>query len=174
MKLNFTTDGHHLGSASPPDICILGRGLNYSVTRVSSRGIFGNTYPGDRRLDTSKKFVVVKKPLIEKKDVSGGDDFRRRLYAVMLELRILHHKSIREHPNIVRMLEFMWDTQNHMTKIAPSLILEYADLGTLRDFQDPEKLALRAATKIHVCLNIAKGLSFLHKCGIIHGDVKSE
>jgi serine/threonine protein kinase len=181
IKSNFGTDGHHLGRAGPADAVILGRGLSYSVTRISSREIMGNKYPQDRRLNTSRQFVVVKKPLIERKTSSGNDgdddddnDFQRRLYPVMLELRILHHKPVREHHNVVRLLEFIWDTQNHATKVAPSLILEYADLGTLSDFQDPERLNLRAATKIDICLDIAEGLSFLHKCGIIHGDVKSE
>jgi hypothetical protein len=49
----------------------------------------------------------------------------------MIELKVSYHAPLRKHPNIVKLHSFMWDTQSNLaTALAPSLILDYADLGT--------------------------------------------
>ncbi|KAH9208697.1 kinase-like domain-containing protein, partial [Leptodontidium sp. 2 PMI_412] len=43
----------------------------------------------------------------------------------------------------------------------------------LREFQT-KRSSLPFATKKSIALNIARGLSALHQCGVIHGDMKPE
>jgi serine/threonine protein kinase len=50
--------------------------------------------------------------------------------------------------------------------------MPYAAFGTLDAFQWSTEL--ESDGKISLCLDIALGLSVLHGCGIVHGDLKSE
>lgn len=161
--------GYSLGTSSSVGDVLLGSGLSYNVRRVTRSHMYIQNVPllyGDG----AKHFYVVKQPKIAGPAPVDSAALQRRLYAVMLELRILSHAPVHQHRKIVKLVHVMWDTS---TVIAPSLILEYADLGTLEDFQDPDELSLAADTKLGICRDVAEGLSFLHKCGIIHGDVKS-
>jgi serine/threonine protein kinase len=125
---------------------------------------------GPQAHNAQPKYVVVKKPIIE--DFQG--DEASLLRTVLIELKILRHEPISQHPNIVRLLQIRWDTQfGSGGKLAyPSLILEDADLGSLADFQDSAQLSSDA--KKSICLDIARALQALHSHGIVHGDIKSE
>jgi len=102
-------------------------------------------------------------------------DARRKLVDVTLELRALSHPTLRNHENIVKLLGLGWDTDvfEPEQKKWPVLILDYADGGTLRDLLQ-RQLLLSYEEKAHLCLDVMRGLSVLHECGIIHGDLKLE
>jgi serine/threonine protein kinase len=155
---------------------VLGTGASYSVRRVPCSKFPYLKASWDEQFNKSKAFVAVKQPLLsgpEKLKWSADDDSAKRLYSVMLELRILQHKPIRRHPNIVTLHHFMWDTQNYADALAPSLVLEYAEFGPLEAFQRAGLLSLHADAKSKICLDIAEGLLVLHRCGVVHGDAKS-
>jgi serine/threonine protein kinase len=161
----------NLGSPSYVGTLLLGVGGSFAVRRVSNSAFAHSLDSWDDSFDKSKAFVAVKQPSAKQ----GDNDFQKRLYDAMMELKVSYHEPLRKHPNIVHLHSFMWDTQSNLANaLAPSLILEYADLGTVSDFQDSDRLILHADAKLQICLDVAQGLSFLNTCGIIHGDVKCE
>ncbi|KAH7128860.1 hypothetical protein EDB81DRAFT_906536 [Dactylonectria macrodidyma] len=177
-KHQFSIEGpvgsnNRVGAPSATGTLLLGAGGTFTVRRVPYESITHPIDAWDEPFDRTKRFVVVKQPGVDNK--RGGGNWDKRLRDVMMELKILSHKPIRRHPNIVKLHSFMWDSQSNVsTALAPSLILEYADLGTLSDFQDIRRLAIYCTTKRHICVDIAEGLRFLNECGIVHGDVKSQ
>ncbi|KAH6874396.1 hypothetical protein B0T10DRAFT_610682 [Thelonectria olida] len=167
-----TGSNNRMGVPSVTGTLLLGAGGSFTVRRVPYESITQIDVWGGN-FDRKKRFVVVKQPGVDHK--RGGDNWDKSLRDVMMELKILSHKPICGHPNIVKLHSFMWDSQSNIaTALAPSLILEYADLGTLSDFQDIRRLVLRHTTKRDICVDIAEGLRFLNECGIVHGDVKSQ
>jgi serine/threonine protein kinase len=98
---------------------------------------------------------------------------RHAMKAALMELYCLVHEPLREHPNIINLLGVAWGS-NYFdpSHRLPVLVVEYADHGTLAQLQEKKDLG----PDIRHCLavNIGEGLKMLHRCGIIHGDVKSE
>lgn len=120
------------------------------------------------------QFVAVKvvKPMVDE------DENKITLQdwsSILLEVRALMHEHIRYHPNIVRLLGFTWAMgwSSLSGSVYPMLIMEYAQFGTLKDVQ-ALSAPLSFAVKQKLCHDIARGLSILHACGIIHGDLKHE
>lgn len=88
-------------------------------------------------------------------------DFERELQ-VMLRLR---------HPNIVALCAYTTDTK------APHLVMEHMPEGTLFDNlggRENKEVFLPWPVRYSLALNMANGLVYLHKKGIIHRDLKSE
>ncbi len=101
------------------------------------------------------------------------EEEKRLIRAVFLEYRALSHPPIRAHPNIVDILDLGWETDPEHWKVKwPVLIIEYADQGTMTAFLSQSKFSLETRTKL--CLDIVRGLTVLHECGIIHGDLKMD
>jgi serine/threonine protein kinase/ankyrin repeat protein len=97
---------------------------------------------------------------------------------VLLEVRVLMHEYIRYHPNIVRFLGFTWapgwgSSSSSSGSTYPMLVMEYARFGSLQSLQ-AHSAPLSFAVKQKLCHDVARGLSILHACGIIHGDLKHE
>lgn len=92
---------------------------------------------------------------------------------VLLEIRALLHEPLRYHPNVARLLGLGWDAISGSGSMHPLLVMEYADLGSMRSLQE-SNTGLLFVAKQKLCYDVAKGLSILHACGIIHGDLKHE
>lgn len=92
---------------------------------------------------------------------------------ILLEIRALLHEPLRYHPNIVRLLSLGWGSSSETGSIYPTLILEYAAFGSLHHLQ-ANSLPLPFRVKQKLCYDVARGLSILHACGIVHGDLKHE
>jgi serine/threonine protein kinase/ankyrin repeat protein len=92
--------------------------------------------------------------------------------SVLLEIRALLHPFLRYHPNIVRLLGLHWSSGNGSASVYPVLAMEYARHGSLSALQ--ESTTLRTQVKQKLCYDVARGLSILHACGIVHGDMKHE
>ncbi|KAK7042913.1 hypothetical protein VNI00_008649 [Paramarasmius palmivorus] len=91
---------------------------------------------------------------------------------ILLEIRALFHEPIRYHPNIVRLLGLSWGAAHDTGTSFPMLVLELADFGTLAHLQVNQQLSF--AEKKKLCYDVSKGLSIIHACGIVHGDLKHE
>jgi Protein kinase domain/Ankyrin repeats (3 copies) len=92
---------------------------------------------------------------------------------ILLEIRALLHEPLRYHPNIVRLLSFGWGSSSETGSIYPTLILEYAAFGSLFHLQ-ANSPPLPFSVKQKLCYDVSRGLSILHACGIVHGDLKHE
>ncbi|THV04188.1 hypothetical protein K435DRAFT_851188 [Dendrothele bispora CBS 962.96] len=90
---------------------------------------------------------------------------------LLLETRAFLHEPIRYHPNIVRFLAISWGPTQGSCSPFPAFILELSELGTLAQLQTNEA-QLSFPVKKQLCWDVAKGVSILHACGIIHGDLK--
>ncbi|KAF2004037.1 hypothetical protein P154DRAFT_485712 [Amniculicola lignicola CBS 123094] len=88
---------------------------------------------------------------------------------ILLEVRSLMHEYLRYHPNIVRLLGFTW-APGWNSSVYPIVIMEYARWGTLESLQKSAP-PFPFAGKQKLCHDVARGLSILHACGIIHGDL---
>ncbi|RSM02289.1 hypothetical protein CDV31_011010 [Fusarium ambrosium] len=91
---------------------------------------------------------------------------------ILLEVRALLHEPLRYHPNIVHLLDFGWSHSSETGSPFPTLVLEYADYGTLDDLQLKSESPLPFRIKQKLCYDVGRGLSILHACGIVHGDLK--
>ncbi|KAJ3531029.1 hypothetical protein NM208_g5963 [Fusarium decemcellulare] len=105
------------------------------------------------------------------KDQSGHPS---RWKDILLEVRALLHEPLRYHPNIVHLLDFGWSHSSETGSPFPTLVLEYADFGTLDELQLKNGSPLPFRIKQKLCYDVGRGLSILHACGIIHGDLKHE
>ncbi|PHH93306.1 hypothetical protein CDD83_8005 [Cordyceps sp. RAO-2017] len=137
----------------------LGYGTSFLVDRVEMPAASGDA-AGDSR------FAVIKTVRQSAQNPMQWRD-------VLLEIRVLLHKPIRYHPNIVRLLGIGWDNSSEIASPFPALIQEYAEFGTLAKLQADNK-SLPFNIKQKLCYDVGRGLSILHACGIIHGDLKHE
>ncbi|EGU76083.1 hypothetical protein HZS61_009116 [Fusarium oxysporum f. sp. conglutinans] len=93
---------------------------------------------------------------------------------VLLEIRALLHETLRYHPNIVRLVGLCWGPNGASGSVYPQLVIEYAEHGTLEDLQSNSKSPLSFAVKQKLLYDAGKGLSIIHACSIIHGDIKRQ
>ena len=131
----------------------------------------GATYNVERREATGSK-VVALKHIRQDEDKrfpnsSESDRSRHRLQSVLVEVQVLLHPFLRSQRNTIRLLAHGWDEEIH-----PFLVVEYADLGTASRYLQEGDRSWDDMTRVVV--DVASGLTVLHDCEIIHGDVKLE
>lgn len=97
-----------------------------------------------------------------------------RWHDILLEVRALLHEPLRYHPNIVRLLDVGWSSSSENGSPFPAFILEFADFGTFDSLQRGQDMPLPFRVKQKLCYDVGRGLSVLHACGIVHGDLKHE
>lgn len=134
---------------------LLGEGATFRVERCRSRDL-----------------TVAVKHLKVNQNASEQATFRRRLRSVMLEVQIMKHAPLKAHPNFPSVLGHGWNTLSNC--ILPFIVVEYAGLGTLREYIQSRGLTPEYHLRhIEILLgDVVSGLSALHSCGIIHGDLK--
>jgi serine/threonine protein kinase len=89
------------------------------------------------------------------------------VFPVLREIQVVSHAVAKIHPNILDVIGWDWGTQR-----IPVVFVEYAELGTLKDFLPIHGSGLSAHQKRKLCLDVACGLNALHSIDIAHGDVK--
>jgi serine/threonine protein kinase len=97
-----------------------------------------------------------------------------RYRSLILELRILRHPPLARHPNLLRIFEASWELDLiDGTKVLPTISTKFATYGTLQNLllcMEDHDWPL----KRRLLLDVVEGLSALHACSIVHGDLKME
>jgi serine/threonine protein kinase len=96
--------------------------------------------------------------------------FQRRLQSVLREILIMCHPPLAHHPNIINILGYGWSVENQ--RPSTFISVEFASKGTLREYMKEKEHPIR--TKLLLMGDVGAGLMALHKCGIIHGDLKMD
>lgn len=141
-------------------------GISFDVRKVRY-----STFPTGLDDDRFKgrEFVAVKHPRVEIDDMPVEDVYSE----LATELQVLRHTPFQKHENIIDLLGMIYhdagdiDTPN----ILPALVLEFAELGSVKDYQ-LNGYGTSYADKLDIIRDAARGIEALHSCGIIHGDVK--
>lgn len=108
-------------------------------------------------------------------DADISNAWAKRLDSLLSEIRLLTACWVRKHPNITQLSGMVWKTTFHPGKLVfPGLRLEAAEHGTLFDFLQSDKFSFSWRSKILISRDIARALSFMHDCGVVHCDVKPE
>lgn len=116
------------------------------------------------------KYVAVKTA----KEPTADAESSGRWRDILFEIRALLHEPLRYHPNIVHLLDIRWDGSETGSPF-PTLVVEYAESGTLLSLQrSHSQHPLPFSIKQKLCYDVGRGLSILHACGIVHGDLKHE
>lgn len=96
----------------------------------------------------------------------------RRFRKVQMEIRIMAHQPLHRSQYVLGLLGFGWEFAEQ-AYMSPFLVVEYARHGTLRDFL--HSASLRCSAQKHALSeDVARGLQALHRCEIVHGDIKME
>ncbi|KAG8711151.1 hypothetical protein FRC08_016249 [Ceratobasidium sp. 394] len=122
-----------------------------------STGGFGDVYRG--RLESGQGVAIKCMRIIDLS--SDGQQRRKHLkYAA----REIHTWSRLQHPHVLKLLGLA-EYRNQIAMVSPWL-----EGGALRNYlaQHPE------VNRPQLCVQIADGLSYLHQCGVVHGDLKGD
>jgi Protein tyrosine and serine/threonine kinase len=122
------------------------------------------------------KVVVYKTARVQFSDIgTTKPGFEEACASVLLDFLVLCHSPVIQHKNLANLLGLAWAWApsgfGTVTRI-PVPIVQYAEYGNLSDYQRQHLLGFDQ--KGRLLLDIATALDFLHKCDIVHGDVKSE
>ncbi|KAK0725097.1 ankyrin repeat-containing domain protein [Lasiosphaeris hirsuta] len=146
---------------------VTGRGRTYEVRRYS-----------DGRAEDIDDFnhwrpSIAHKHLVLPPSTGGGSAALAAAYRSLInELRILTHKPLSTHPNLLRITGVCWAMAADCETILPVICTEFATLGTLTTFVSAWECPYRF--KRQLILDVAEGLAALHSCFIVHGDVKTD
>jgi serine/threonine protein kinase len=108
--------------------------------------------------------------------LGNAEEDSLRYRSLIQELRILRHPPLAKHPNLLRIFEVGWELDLvDGTRALPTISTEFAIWGTLQSFLlCIEKDDVDWPMKRRLLLDVAEGLSALHACSIVHGDLKME
>ena len=108
-------------------------------------------------------------------EASVSNAWAKSLDSLLSEIRVLTARWVRKHPNITQLSQMAWKASMHpQGLVRPGLRLEEAPHGTLFDFLLPDKFSLKWRSKVLISRDVARALSFVHDCGVVHCDVKPE
>ncbi|KAM5343884.1 hypothetical protein ACJ41O_012421 [Fusarium nematophilum] len=158
-----------LGVSLRSPFSVTGRGRTYEVRRYSE----GTTQDIDD-FDHWRPSRAHKHLNCASLGRSGGDAATSMAYRSLVnELRILTHKPLSTHPNLLRIMGLGWSApESDPDYYLPMVQTEFAPFGTLKTFLSAWHCPY--SFKRQFLLDIAEGLSALHGCSIVHGDVKVE
>jgi serine/threonine protein kinase len=140
----------------------VGYGSSFVVSRFSSQD------------DIPDLDLIVLKRTIPTTASQSEYRVQKRVKSLMIELRVLTHDPIRKHENIIKFLGIAWETDPlDLQRKWPVLIMERATYGTLSDFLNTPG-SKSPLTKLSLALDVVRGLQILHRCGVLHGDIKTD
>jgi len=124
----------------------------YSIGDELGKGQFGVVKLGTNL--KTKEIVAIK--VLDKKEIKSCDMIKN-------EIDIL---KITKHPNIVKFCKYFEDSNNIF------IVMEYVNGGNLKDFLRSEGNKISEKLAANIVNQIANGLLYLKKFGIIHRDLK--
>lgn len=101
---------------------------------------------------------------------SDPEYFQRRLQSVLREILIMCHPPLAFHPNVTSILGYGWTVEEK--RPSPFIVAEFASGGSLRAHLEERTRSIR--DKMILIGDIAAGITALHQCGIVHGDLKAD
>jgi serine/threonine protein kinase len=147
-------------------------GLLRTTYQIAGSGAFSTVEVGTKdhkgRVLAVKQNRLMAQPLAQ----DTANTFDRYFVQLALELRILGHRHLAQHPNIVNLLGLGLD--EHSEEPIVSLILEYSPYGDLRTFFNSPNYLTTVLDQIDFAVQVARGLKALHQVKICHGDLKLE
>ncbi|KAM5345132.1 hypothetical protein ACJ41O_010994 [Fusarium nematophilum] len=155
-----------------PGDCI-GRVTHIPLTHIGAGKTFsaGSVDLGDGRLK------VLKRPRFETEGKSPESAWEVQTHrnsmaqSILTEFSVLTHPPLRDHENILSLQGIGWESDPlDESMLWPIMVVEWAKYGSLLDFVRTNPLSL--ATKTSLFADVACGLSALHECGVVHGDIK--
>ncbi|KAK5044780.1 hypothetical protein LTR84_010436 [Exophiala bonariae] len=118
-------------------------------------------------------YVATKSPRLHGQSNLSKSDFNNRVKDMIFELRVLRHRPLMQHPNIISLLGISWsDDDTDETLKWPTLVLEYGNAGSLLDLLRAGEMEFLERHRI--IFEVGRGLSALHSCGVVHSDIKCE
>lgn len=152
------------------DRSFIGGGATFSVERavpIPNQQTAGSA-PGEIK---EKRAVALKSIRIKSQsDEQPKTGWRH----VLLEIRALLHETLRHHPHIVHLIGLSWGSNGASKNVYPQMVIELAQHGTLEDLQSSTESPLPFAIKQKLLYDTGRGLSIIHACGIVHGDVNRQ
>lgn len=146
-----------------------------SWARLGS-GSYSTTYRAEL-LTEPGTVVAVKQPVSsfsrENKAVEGSLQ-HSSLISIIQEIRVLANARLKDHQNLPHLLGVFFQEENNPAGIRPCVVFDLA-LSDLQQFlisKSPGEVQLADLTRF--ASNIANGLSALHSCGLVHGDLKPD
>lgn len=86
--------------------------------------------------------------------------------ALIAEVIVLGHKSIRAHGNVNRLEGICWDIEPESDRVWPVFVFEKTQHGDLKTFMDHGAgTRLDLGSRLHLCAEIATAISDLHLSG---------
>ncbi|KAI1088281.1 hypothetical protein F5B19DRAFT_496567 [Rostrohypoxylon terebratum] len=94
---------------------------------------------------------------------------QQHLKNILLEIKALTTPALQQHPNIARLLT--WCRDPDTIHYQPQLVMELAS-SDLLDFLKKGGGDISYQQRYSLCSDIANGLDAIHKCELVHGDLK--
>jgi len=118
-------------------------------------GVFGAVYRGQYK----GKIIAIKVVRTESENILSDEEYQEFLTEgkIMLQLE--------RHPNVIS-VEYIC-----INRDTPAIIMEFAPMGTLRDYLEKLNENLQLNVILKLIQGIACGLSVLHKHGVVHRDI---
>ncbi|EGB07369.1 hypothetical protein AURANDRAFT_13271, partial [Aureococcus anophagefferens] len=156
--------------------------LEFEEHEALGGGGFGTVTRATNRLDDTEY-------AIKKIRLSSAPAWRPRLEKMLREVKIL---ALLDHPNIVRYYQ-AWleqgeaadpradlEDETTATAAAPAARaaarMQYCSSRTLRDYLEarpPQSVGdVDATTALRIFAQVARGLKYVHECGLVHRDLK--
>jgi serine/threonine protein kinase len=137
---------------------------SYKTTAILGEGA---TFRVEKAL-TANRWVAIKRTKLPRQESESDPTLARRLRSVLLELQVLTYQPLQGHPNLIQLLS--WDWEDYENGYSPSLLMEFAEMGTLSSFLQMSTVS--ESQKWKFCIDVSLGLEALHLHGIAHGDMK--